>query len=137
MADPVYDVPEAYYLEGDDGQPFPELVWCRKCGIFAADHYRRNRGHRGLMILECWTGDDSPQWCAGCRRLVDTGPLTTYAIDSEFEGFSASPPDEPCLETAQILGMMLSSLYPDDDPRGPQIEAWLAIATPAGEVSGG
>ena len=121
--------PPAYYLEGDSGQPAPELVWCRQCGASEAKA-------RGLRIWECWSGDDSPQWCAGCHRLVDTGTLSAYAIDAEFEAFLNLPPDEPCLETAQILTMMLASLRPDA-PHRPQIEAWLAIATPSLEVPRG
>lgn len=46
-------VPQAYYLDGDTGQPFPELVWCRQCGIFAADHYRKRRKMPRLQIWEC------------------------------------------------------------------------------------
>lgn len=120
--------PTGYYLDGDCEQPFPEKVWCSSCGTAAAFHYRRRKGMRELQIRECWTGDDRVMFCAGCRKMVDTGSLTTYAINEEFDALVGCPPDGTCLELAQILNLLLVSMA-DDDPRTTTVAAWFNTAT--------
>lgn len=117
-----------YYLSGDDGQPWPEKVWCEGCADAAVFHYRKRRGMRGLYAMECWGGDDSVKFCAGCRKVLNTGFLTSYAIDDELESYGESPPDKVCLESSQILAMMLDDMS-GSDPRRATAEAWFSIAS--------
>ena len=111
---------QGYFLEGDDGQPWPEKEWCRPCAAAVAFYYRRRRGMRGLSEWECWSGDDGPRSCCGCGIALDTGGLTSRGADEEIKHFERYGP----LGAGQDLVMVLDALD-EDDPRRPQVLAWL------------
>ena len=109
-----------YYLEGDDGQPWPEKVWCLPCAQAVAFHYRRRRGMRQLQPWECWAGDDGQRYCSGCGALLDTGGLSTYGVNDELDHFRAHGSDGSAAELVMVLHSM-----PDDDARRPAVLSWL------------
>lgn len=114
---------QGYFLEGDDGQPWPEKEWCRPCAQAVAFHYRRRHGMRGLSWWECWAGDDSPRRCCGCDAPLDNGGLTVYAIDDEIDNCETHGPEGAAIELIMVLDAL-----PSDDSRRPQVLAWLEKA---------
>lgn len=123
------EIEQGYYLEGDDGQPWPEKEWCRPCAKAVAHHYRRRLGMKGLSLYECWAGDDGPRACCGCGAVLYTGGgLTEYGVADEIEHFETYGPKM----AAPGLIILLDSLD-DDDPRRPQVLAWLEEAVASAE----
>lgn len=114
---------KGYFLEGDDGQPWPEKEWCQPCAIAVTFYYRRRRGIRGLSWWECWSGDDGPRRCRSCGAVLNTGGLTRHGVDEEIEHFERYGPKG----AGPDLIMVLDALD-KDDPRRPQALAWLEEA---------
>lgn len=130
------DVPKGFYLSADAENPHFGDVWCWECGSAMAFHLRKRRGVRGCHLAEATFGEsDHLEYCQHCDRLVDAGELSEEGLKYEFEYYTESPPTGPSTAHAQVLTIMRGSIW-HDDPRYEQVEAWLAIATPAPEVPG-
>lgn len=91
---------QGYYFDGFDGldETYTLACWCENCGGAVAERRAALRcdGEKPAQLAECWSGDDSLQWCGGdtgegCNEPLYTGGLTTYGIDDCID--SGGPDD--------------------------------------------
>jgi len=79
-------IEQGYYIDGDNGQPNPSVVYCRKHAVKAAQRYTRDAKRFALQVehrfCEAWGGSDIVEWCAikTCGVTLDTGGLTKEGI---------------------------------------------------------
>jgi hypothetical protein len=79
-------IEQGYYLDGDDGQPNPSVVYCRKHAAAMAKRFTRERRKTILQVeyhfCEAWGGSDTVEHCGikSCDLTLDSGGLTEEGI---------------------------------------------------------
>jgi hypothetical protein len=79
-------IEQGYYLDGDNGQPNPSVVYCRKHASTMARRLTKNRRKTILEVqynyCEAWGGSDLVEWCGikSCGITLDSGGLTDDGV---------------------------------------------------------
>lgn len=90
-------IEQGYYLDGDNGQPNPSVVYCRKHASAMARRLTKNRRKTILEVRynysEAWGGSDLVEWCGikSCGVTLDSGGLTKHGVLSTLGMDEESP----------------------------------------------
>lgn len=133
-------IEQGFYIDGDNGQPNPSVVYCRKHAEKAAARYTRDAKRFALQIkhnfCEAWAGSDIVERCdvKSCDIALYTGGLTNdgikWALGMEEENpisFVATVDELEMVRRAMPPNVMTNDKFQRVVPNGIQPDVYLRL----------